>query len=329
MGDVCGSGCRYYWVDEDYNGFCKKDFNSYRERGWACNVPNGPGVPDPDAHCNSSCRYYGVDEDYNGYCKRDYNSYRDRGSKCNMQVSAPAPAPAPTPMVEPAPAPKPEPKPTPAPAPKPEPKPEPAPAPVSAPKPEPAPAPEPKPAVSLADAAATSSRIEVRTCGECPYFGRDHGDLGFCRKDNCNRRYSVDTCTLGEATEVPVPVEAPKLTARSQNRDGSRGGWAWLLTLLVLIGVAGYAVFGGVLNGLLPEPQSVSAVVPEEDPQEQIAYTTEQINLREGPSTSQKVITVMKKEARLVVDKMENGWAYVHYGDKVGWCVTEYLRFEE
>ena len=32
MGRVCGSGCPYYGVDEDYNGYCKIDGNSYRER---------------------------------------------------------------------------------------------------------------------------------------------------------------------------------------------------------------------------------------------------------------------------------------------------------
>lgn len=36
MGQRCDSSCRYYGVDANYNGYCKKDFNSYRERGAAC-----------------------------------------------------------------------------------------------------------------------------------------------------------------------------------------------------------------------------------------------------------------------------------------------------
>lgn len=41
MGRVCGSGCPYYGVDEDYNGYCKLDGNSYRERFSDCNMGYG------------------------------------------------------------------------------------------------------------------------------------------------------------------------------------------------------------------------------------------------------------------------------------------------
>lgn len=41
MGRVCGSGCPYYGVDEDYNGYCKIDGNSYRERFSNCNMGYG------------------------------------------------------------------------------------------------------------------------------------------------------------------------------------------------------------------------------------------------------------------------------------------------
>lgn len=36
MGQRCDSSCRYYGVDANYNGYCKKDYNSYRDRGAAC-----------------------------------------------------------------------------------------------------------------------------------------------------------------------------------------------------------------------------------------------------------------------------------------------------
>ena len=38
MGKVCTSSCPYYGVDENYNGYCKKDHNSYRERFSTCNM---------------------------------------------------------------------------------------------------------------------------------------------------------------------------------------------------------------------------------------------------------------------------------------------------
>lgn len=96
MGKTCTSSCPYYGVDENYNGYCKKDHNSYRERFAPCNMePSGdapthaPTQPTENLvrvprTCTSSCPYYGVDADYNGYCKKDHNSYRERFSDCNM-----------------------------------------------------------------------------------------------------------------------------------------------------------------------------------------------------------------------------------------------------
>lgn len=82
MSKVCNSSCPYYGVDENYNGFCKKNSNSRRERGSACNMDGGGAKR--GSVCNSSCPYYGVDENDNGFCKKDHNSFRNRGSACNM-----------------------------------------------------------------------------------------------------------------------------------------------------------------------------------------------------------------------------------------------------
>ena len=92
MGKVCTSSCPYYGVDENYNGYCKKDHNSYRERFSPCNMEGDASASTPSAPpqhveprtCTSSCPYYGVDADYNGYCKKDHNSYRERFATCNM-----------------------------------------------------------------------------------------------------------------------------------------------------------------------------------------------------------------------------------------------------
>ena len=36
MAKKCDSSCPYYGVDENYNGYCKKDHNAYRERWSPC-----------------------------------------------------------------------------------------------------------------------------------------------------------------------------------------------------------------------------------------------------------------------------------------------------
>lgn len=100
MGRVCNSSCPYYGVDANYDGYCKKDYNSYRDRGSACNMESSSTASSSSSSsssstnrkprtCNSSCPYYGVDANYDGYCKKDHNSYRDRGSTCNIGETVP------------------------------------------------------------------------------------------------------------------------------------------------------------------------------------------------------------------------------------------------
>jgi len=100
LGKVCNSSCPYYGVDANYDGYCKKDHNSYRDRGSACNMESSSSASSASSAatsssssasvsrsprtCTSSCPYYGVDADYNGYCKKDHNSYRERFATCNM-----------------------------------------------------------------------------------------------------------------------------------------------------------------------------------------------------------------------------------------------------
>ncbi len=95
MGKKCTSSCPYYGVDENYNGYCKKDHNSYRERFSDCKFEKSTSSSTSSSTsyssqkseprtCSSSCPYYGVDENDNGYCKKDHNSYRERYSTCNM-----------------------------------------------------------------------------------------------------------------------------------------------------------------------------------------------------------------------------------------------------
>ena len=55
------------------------------------------------------------------------------------------------------------------------------------------------------------------------------------------------------------------------------------------------------------------------------AATTAAVNLREGPSTSNKVIMTVPKGASVTVSSTSNGWAAVNYSGKSGYISTKYL----
>ncbi len=50
------------------------------------------------------------------------------------------------------------------------------------------------------------------------------------------------------------------------------------------------------------------------------------INLREGPGTNYKVIVAMPYNATVNVQLSQNGWCYVEYKGKTGWCTAEFLE---
>ena len=49
------------------------------------------------------------------------------------------------------------------------------------------------------------------------------------------------------------------------------------------------------------------------------------LNLRSEPNTSSSVLNLIPNGTVITVEKMENNWAYVCYGDTYGWCSCDYL----
>lgn len=219
--------------------------------------------------CNSSCPYYGVDENYNGYCKKDHNSYRDRGSACNMESTSTA-----------------------------------------------------------SSASSSSVSRSPRTCtSSCPYYGVDADYNGYCKKDHNSYRERFATCNMGETT-------ASSSSSSSSSSSTSSGGCGCVIAVLGVIAailiIAALVFKAGPLSGLFQggtkEPETVT--VSSED--QVIAYTTaSSLNLREGPSTSDSVVTSMPKNSKVIVEKIEGSWAYVSYGKVKGWCSTKYLDIQD
>ncbi len=49
------------------------------------------------------------------------------------------------------------------------------------------------------------------------------------------------------------------------------------------------------------------------------------LNMRNGPSTSEGVITLIPNGEIITVERVEDNWAYVYYGGDYGWCSCDYL----
>lgn len=54
MAKKCDSSCPYYGVDENYNGYCKKDHNSYRERWSPCKFEKNDSTGSSGSNSTSS-----------------------------------------------------------------------------------------------------------------------------------------------------------------------------------------------------------------------------------------------------------------------------------
>jgi uncharacterized protein YraI len=75
-----------------------------------------------------------------------------------------------------------------------------------------------------------------------------------------------------------------------------------------------------VAAGLIPAVASAQE-------QQIIAYTTTDLNLREGPSTDYRVITSMQQgaEVRILYCSGNQTWCYLQYRQYVGWASSRYL----
>jgi hypothetical protein len=107
-------------------------------------------------------------------------------------------------------------------------------------------------------------------------------------------------------------------------RGTSSGGCLGkLVVLLIILGVIGGGVFFArnligptvsKLTGLIAGSQTTATV------------TSDALNLRAGPSTSDKIIKTLKKGDTLTVTgSIKNGWAPVKHGGDTGWVSAELI----
>lgn len=164
-------------------------------------------------------------------------------------------------------------------------------------------------------------------CRDCKYFKTDV-DLPF------------PVCTLHEFhfTTDFTPCESFTSNAYSSSSSSSsskKGGKGLLIGIVIAL------VIGFIAVVLFTRTEKMASVEPVQD-QIEMAGDTKKVepktarvnssnglNLRKGPSTSDEKITAMPSNATVTVLKEENGWCYVRYNDKEGWCSADYLIIED
>lgn len=163
-----------------------------------------------------------------------------------------------------------------------------------------------------------------RVCGSgCPYYGVDEDYNGYCAIDGNSYRERFSDCNMGYG-DGSGSSSSSSSGSSATDLNGC-GCFKWLIIVAIVLGL-----FYGVLhffvldNGLVEKKPETS----QSQVQGQVAYTTAEINLRQGPSTNDAKILVMPDNARVVIQRQEGAWSYVEYNDQLGWCKTEYLRME-
>lgn len=71
----------------------------------------------------------------------------------------------------------------------------------------------------------------------------------------------------------------------------------------------------------------IPAAASAQEQQPIIAYTSVDLNLREGPSTGYRIITAMPQgaEVRILYCQTDVTWCYLQYRQNVGWASSRYL----
>lgn len=166
----------------------------------------------------------------------------------------------------------------------------------------------------------------ARQCGSgCPYYGVDEDYNGYCMIDGNSYRERFSPCNMGQG-DSSGSSSVSSSGSSSTDLDGC-GCFKWVIIAAVVLalfyGVFNFFILGNSFGFAQKEPAMQQAEV-----QGRVAYTTAEINLRQGPSTKEAKILVLPDKARVVIQKQEGAWSYVTYNEHTGWCKTEYLKME-
>lgn len=160
-------------------------------------------------------------------------------------------------------------------------------------------------------------------CRDCKYF-----------KTDVDLPYPV--CTLHEFhfTTDYTPCDdfvsnAYKPSSSSKPGKGLVGIIAVVIVLVIGIAVVFFTRSEKSMELDRVDELTQAQVDAEVQPKTARVNSSNGLNLRKGPSTSDEKITAMPSNATVTVLKEENGWCYVRYNDKEGWCSADYLIIED
>lgn len=165
-------------------------------------------------------------------------------------------------------------------------------------------------------------------CRDCKYF-----------KTDVDLPYPV--CTLHEFhfTTDYTPCDsfvsnAYKPSSSSFSSGSGKGAIGCVVAVVIVLVIGIAAVFFATNQGsdeMVDRIDEITQMEGEAEVQPKTARVNSSngLNLRKGPSTSDEKITAMPSNATVTVLKEENGWCYVRYNDKEGWCSADYLIIED
>lgn len=164
-------------------------------------------------------------------------------------------------------------------------------------------------------------------CRDCKYF-----------KTDVDLPYPV--CTLHEFhfTTDYTPCDdfvsnayKPSSSSSSSGSGKRVSGCIVAVVIAVVIGIA--VVFFATNQGSVKQVDRIDEITQMEgetevQPKTARVNSSNGLNLRKGPSTSDEKITAMPSNATVTVLETKDGWCRVRYNDKEGWCSADYLTIE-
>ena len=119
-------------------------------------------------------------------------------------------------------------------------------------------------------------------------------------------------------------------TSYSSSSSGGSGVAGKIIGGLIVLSILCYAGYK-TYNALNPsggeryEPAQASEVI-EENKMTAICNAKNALNMRSGPGENYEKIGSIPRGETVVIEKKENGWAYVDYNGQKGWCSLNYLE---
>lgn len=181
------------------------------------------------------------------------------------------------------------------------------------------------------------------SCKHCEDVGfESEYDAVYVRKCTKSGHDYIDKCTNycssyvwdGKDPEFNYTSSSSSSSSTSYSSSSSGGGIAGKvvggIVVLAILGYAGFKTYAALnpSSGDENKPaQSTESVATNQ--KTAVCNAKHALNMRSGPGEAHEKVGSIPRGETVIIEKEENGWAYVDYNGVKGWCAMNYLEINE